>query len=73
MRKVDFTFEGKVKRVRELMADLAVDIACSKKEIMKVRQDIDEVFSALTRRANLRIETFNYVKELFKENEDVKT
>jgi len=74
MGKVDVTFEGKVKRIRELMADLAVNIECSKKEIMAARQNIDEVFSDLTRVSNLRIETFNYIKdELFKENENVKT
>ena len=74
MGKVDVTFEGKAKRCRELMAALAGDIKVSKNEIMKARQDIDEVFSELTRKSNLRLEVIDYIKgELFKENEDAET
>jgi hypothetical protein len=63
------TFEQKTKRFRELMNDFSLQIEEAKSDIMKTRQETDEMFARVTINMNRRQEVIDAMNaEIFNED-----
>jgi uncharacterized membrane protein len=63
--KVNFTYEGKVKRLHELLDELKKQIEVSKNDVIKTRKDVDEMFARVTRNIIIRQEAINYINDVY--------